>query len=170
MVNSFLQFLERDDSDSLIIAATNFVGMLDEALIRRFDEVTRCEIPDGAAVRAVIENRLVPFQLVGVRRKSVTSAAEGLSHAEVIRACEESARPAALSATSEITGVVLADMLRLSLDHCPGSGQNDSNCNSQDFKSAERKIDHGQPHHRGPYRRRRSRRLDSSLGGTWAET
>ncbi len=112
VVNSFLQFLERDDSDSLIIAATNFVGMLDEALFRRFDDVIRYEIPDGAAVRALIENRLAPFQLVGVRWKSVTSAAEGLSHAEVIRACEESARSAVLSDTSEITGVALADTLR----------------------------------------------------------
>src|SRR6185312_4151129 len=37
ILNSFLQFMERDDSDSIVVAATNFVGMLDEALFRRFD-------------------------------------------------------------------------------------------------------------------------------------
>ena len=37
VLNSFLQFVEADDSDSLILAATNQVEVLDPALFRRFD-------------------------------------------------------------------------------------------------------------------------------------
>jgi len=37
VLNSFLQFLERDESDSLVIAATNHPELLDRALFRRFD-------------------------------------------------------------------------------------------------------------------------------------
>jgi SpoVK/Ycf46/Vps4 family AAA+-type ATPase len=39
VLNSFLQFLEQDPSDSLVIAATNYVKLLDRALFRRFDAV-----------------------------------------------------------------------------------------------------------------------------------
>jgi SpoVK/Ycf46/Vps4 family AAA+-type ATPase len=39
VLNSFLQFLENDDSDSLIVAATNNPQLLDAALFRRFDDV-----------------------------------------------------------------------------------------------------------------------------------
>ena len=39
VLNSFLQFLDADDSDSLIIAATNHEGLLDPALFCRFDDV-----------------------------------------------------------------------------------------------------------------------------------
>ena len=39
VLNSFLQFLEQDESGSLIIAATNHPELLDSALHRRFDDV-----------------------------------------------------------------------------------------------------------------------------------
>lgn len=39
VLNSFLQFLERDTSESLIIAATNHPKLLDRALFRRFDDI-----------------------------------------------------------------------------------------------------------------------------------
>ena len=41
VLNSFLQFLEEDNSDSIVVAATNLVGMLDETIFRRFDDVIR---------------------------------------------------------------------------------------------------------------------------------
>jgi AAA+ superfamily predicted ATPase len=45
VLNSFLQFVEADDSDSLILAATNQVEVLDPALFRRFDDVIRWRYP-----------------------------------------------------------------------------------------------------------------------------
>lgn len=39
ILNSFLQFLEHDASDSIIVAATNHPALLDRALLRRFDAV-----------------------------------------------------------------------------------------------------------------------------------
>jgi hypothetical protein len=45
VLNSFLQFLEQDDSESLIVAATNLEDLLDEALFRRFDDVIRYQLP-----------------------------------------------------------------------------------------------------------------------------
>ncbi|MBF1041548.1 MAG: ATP-binding protein, partial [Lachnospiraceae bacterium] len=39
ILNSFLQFIDQDTSDSIIIAATNNQKLLDQALFRRFDDV-----------------------------------------------------------------------------------------------------------------------------------
>jgi AAA+ superfamily predicted ATPase len=41
ILNSFLMFLENNQGDSLIIAATNHPNLLDKALFRRFDDVIR---------------------------------------------------------------------------------------------------------------------------------
>ena len=45
VLNSFLQFIERDNSDSLIIAITNNKALLDQALFRRFDDVILYHLP-----------------------------------------------------------------------------------------------------------------------------
>jgi SpoVK/Ycf46/Vps4 family AAA+-type ATPase len=111
VLNSFLQFMERDDSDSIIVAATNFVGMLDDALFRRFDDVVQYEPPDAKAVQQLIENRLSGFTLEELRWPSITAAAKGLSHAEVARACDDAARAAVLAELKAIAGSNLAQAL-----------------------------------------------------------
>ena len=47
VLNSFLQFLEQDESHGLIIAATNHPELLDKALFRRFDDVIEYSVPDA---------------------------------------------------------------------------------------------------------------------------
>src|SRR5207253_824630 len=83
VLNSFLQFIEQDVSDSLILAATNHVGMLDRALFRRFDDVIRYEPPTGPLAKELIENRLAVFGVDNVGWTEVAVAAEGLSYAEL---------------------------------------------------------------------------------------
>lgn len=112
VLNSFLQFLERDDSESLIVAATNFVGMLDEALFRRFDDVITYELPDKTLVRRLVENRLSSFSLEGVKWGEVGLAARGLSHAEVARACDDAARGAVLSGETVVRNESLTTALK----------------------------------------------------------
>lgn len=102
VLNSFLQFLERDDSESIIIAATNFVGMLDEALFRRFDDIIEYVRPTRAMARALVENRLSHFALGSINWKKLSPAFGTLSHAEIVRACEEVAREAVLAGRPDI--------------------------------------------------------------------
>lgn len=111
VLNSFLQFMERDDSDSLVVAATNFVGMLDDALFRRFDDVIEYGLPDAAMVRSLVENKLTSFSVAGLEWARVTKAAKGLSHAEVTRACDDAAKEAVLTGTAEIRSSVLISAL-----------------------------------------------------------
>lgn len=103
ILNSFLQFMERDDSDSIVVAATNFVGMLDEALFRRFDDVIVYELPDTSMTEDLIKNRLSSFDVSELRWKRIATAARGLSHADVTRACDDAAKDAVLSESKLIT-------------------------------------------------------------------
>jgi SpoVK/Ycf46/Vps4 family AAA+-type ATPase len=103
VLNSFLQFLEADDSDSLILAATNHQEILDPALFRRFDDVIRYGLPEPEQIEQLIQNRLNSFDLRCVEWDAVRQAATGLSYAEVTRASTEAAKAAVLEDRNEIT-------------------------------------------------------------------
>lgn len=120
VLNSFLQFLERDDSDSLVIAATNHSGMLDHALFRRFDDLIQYDLPDADMARKLIRNRLTIFDLRRLGWKTIAGGADGLSHAEIVSACEDAAKDAILSDTKRITTAMLARALQ-SREHHPKS-------------------------------------------------
>ena len=47
ILNTFLQLLERDSSDSFIVAATNAIESIDKAMFRRFDDVIEYRMPDA---------------------------------------------------------------------------------------------------------------------------
>ena len=97
VLNSFLVFLEQDDSMGLIIAATNLEGALDSALFRRFDDTLRYGLPNTAMARRLIGNRLSTFDLKRFGWKSVLDAAKGMTHADIVKACEDAAKDAVLS-------------------------------------------------------------------------
>lgn len=107
VLNSFLQFLEQDDSDSIVVAATNYVEMLDDALFRRFDDVIEYAIPDIEQVKELIENRLSSFGLGRIAWSKVKEVASGLSHAEIARACDDAAKDCLLANKSKITTQLL---------------------------------------------------------------
>lgn len=96
VLNSFLQFLEQDESESIVVAATNHPQALDSALFRRFDEVVEYDVPPREQVRDLMANRLAPFDTDRVDWEKALDAAQGLSHAEVARACESAAKEAVL--------------------------------------------------------------------------
>lgn len=58
ILNSFLQYLENEDSFSLIIAATNNPSILDKALFRRFDDVLEYFLPDEDQILRIMKNKL----------------------------------------------------------------------------------------------------------------
>lgn len=111
VLNSFLQFLEQDDSDSLILAATNFVNMLDEALFRRFDDVIEYHRPTGPQVEALVRNRLHAFLSKRNDWKKIQAAAVGLSHAEIARACNDAAKECILREEGRVTTASLIRIL-----------------------------------------------------------
>lgn len=96
ILNSFLQFLEEDESESLIIATTNHPELLDRALFRRFHLIIEYELPTPPLIIETMKARLLTFDITGVDWDKVATAAHGLSHADLIRAAEDAAREAIL--------------------------------------------------------------------------
>ncbi len=89
ILNSFLQMIEQDNSNSLIIAATNHPDILDVALFRRFDDIIRYHPPEAPAIAKLLKSRLKPHVTKGFRWTKAIMAAEGLSGAEITRAANE---------------------------------------------------------------------------------
>lgn len=102
VLNSFLQFLEEDTSESLIVAATNHSQLLDAAIFRRFDTVATFPLPDDTIARSVIENRLSAFSLGHLGWARVLDATRGLSHGEIAIAAENAAKRSVLSGRNRI--------------------------------------------------------------------
>ncbi len=86
VLNSFLQFIERDNSDSLIIAITNNKELLDQALFRRFDDVILYSLPSLEEKEELLKNRLSQFAKK-INFKDLLPNINGLSHAEISLAC-----------------------------------------------------------------------------------
>lgn len=102
VLNSFLQFLEQDESSSLVIAATNHPELLDPALFRRFDDVIEYALPDPEVAHRITEARLATFDTSDLDWSAVTQAVAGLSQAEIARAADEAAKSAVLDGHTRI--------------------------------------------------------------------
>jgi len=102
VLNSFLQFLEMDDSDSLVIGATNHVKLLDRALFRRFDAVLDYALPSKEIATKVMQARLGLLDTADIDWSDAAAAAETLSHAEITHACEQAAKNAILEHTTKV--------------------------------------------------------------------
>ncbi len=92
VLNSFLQFIERDDSASIVIAATNHAEILDRALVRRFDDVLTYALPEREQVVATLRRALAGFKIGRINWEQLASAADGLSYADIVRAAEDAAK------------------------------------------------------------------------------
>lgn len=102
VLNSFLVFLEQDESTSIIIAASNLEGSLDAALFRRFDDTLRYSLPSTAMARRLIENRLTSFDTRRLGWRTVTQTMHDMAHADVVKACEDAAKDAVLDERRQI--------------------------------------------------------------------
>lgn len=112
VLNSFLQFIERDSSDSLIVAATNNPHILDQALFRRFDDVLHYRLPEKVEVERLIENRLGSFRSKKMQLAASVKVAESLSHAEITQACDDAIKETILADRKTVTATLLKQMLQ----------------------------------------------------------
>ena len=111
VLNSFLQMIEHDQSNSLIIAATNHPEVLDNALFRRFDDVVEYHLPTPAQALDLIRSRLGGFAPKPFKKDGLIEQAEGLSYAEICRAVSESIKDAIMQDQNKVQGVELGRAL-----------------------------------------------------------
>ena len=88
VLNTFLQLLEQDYSNSLIIAATNNSKDLDYALFRRFDDIIQYELPKLNEIEMLIANKFSGLT-IDVDVHILAELCERLSHAEISKVCND---------------------------------------------------------------------------------
>lgn len=103
VVNSFLQMVDQDNSDSLIVAATNHVRLLDRALFRRFDDIIEFDLPDVERITLVLKNRLSSIKTLKIRWADASKAALGLSFADLVRAAEDAIKDVLVDERERVT-------------------------------------------------------------------
>jgi SpoVK/Ycf46/Vps4 family AAA+-type ATPase len=112
ILNSFLVMIEKDTSNSLIIAATHHPEILDDTLFRRFDDVIEYELPTPGQIAQILNSRLGRFAPALLDTNALARAAEGLSHAEITRAAEEVVKDAVMHDAVHIDPEELAQLLQ----------------------------------------------------------
>jgi SpoVK/Ycf46/Vps4 family AAA+-type ATPase len=111
VLNSFLQFIEQDTSESIIFGATNNIKILDSALFRRFDDIITYSLPNKSEIEQLIKLKLHKFLGKNLIKKAV-EAAEGLSHAEITSACNDALKEIILTDKISVSEKLLVSMIR----------------------------------------------------------
>jgi SpoVK/Ycf46/Vps4 family AAA+-type ATPase len=111
VLNSFLQFIEQDKCDSLIIAATNNLTLLDQALFRRFDDVLHYELPTPKEAVLLIDNRLGTFKGT-FSCEILASYASKLSQGEIAQACDDAIKETVLEDKTKVSKALILAMLK----------------------------------------------------------
>ena len=103
ILNSFLQMIEQDNSNSLIVAATNHPEILDHALFRRFDDVLEYGLPNPQQIISVLKNRLAGFSKPIKDWEGIAAKGEGLSYAEITRAVKDAIKDSVIHDRATVT-------------------------------------------------------------------
>lgn len=113
ILNSVLSFMEEPNgTDSIVVAATNHVEILDHALARRFDEVIEYSLPSADEGVAILKARLGKFKLSAKAIKELREDLGGLSQGEIVRATDSAVREAILDGQTTVSADHLSAMLR----------------------------------------------------------
>jgi SpoVK/Ycf46/Vps4 family AAA+-type ATPase len=96
VVTAFLQLLDSFEGRSLLLAATNHPGLMDDAVWRRFDEVVAFRPPTQADI-----SRLIDLKLRATRHRvslaDLASQMKGFTHSEIEIICHDALRHAVLA-------------------------------------------------------------------------
>ncbi len=111
ILNSFLQMIEQDDSDSVILAATNHPHILDYALYRRFDDVIEYSLPDKKLINRILKNRLSAFKISRLPFQRLSDEAQGLSHSEISKICDDAIKDAIINDRDKVTANDLFELV-----------------------------------------------------------
>lgn len=110
VVNALLQFIEGDQSNSLIVAATNHVQMLDSAIFRRFDEMIMFDPMTKDELVELIRRRLDGFDVEPLDYDAIYKVNQSLGHADLCAALDRARKDhvlegAAISTQSIVDGI-----------------------------------------------------------------
>lgn len=124
VLNTFLQLLDQDKSQGMIIAATNLPETLDIALYRRFDDVIEYHLPTINQIKPLIENVLYRCNTSRFNWNKIEQVSKSLSHAAITRACHNAIKETILDNKGlNITQKILIEALKEQSDLLRGRNQ-----------------------------------------------
>lgn len=97
ILNTFLQLLERNNSDSIIIAATNCPTSLDKALFRRFDDILEYADPTQQQREKLVKKLFASANTEAFNYTSAAKALDGYSHALITAVCRDAIKESILT-------------------------------------------------------------------------
>jgi AAA+ superfamily predicted ATPase len=86
-----------------LVAATNHGESLDFALFRRFDDVIRFGAPDEMQIETLLRNSLAVLAPKSMDYRNLAQHGLGLSHADIVRACEDAMKDAVLEQRDNVS-------------------------------------------------------------------
>lgn len=110
ILNSFLQYLENDDSYSIIIAATNNPNILDKALFRRFDDVLEYRLPDELQIKSLYKMKLKGIAPDNIITEEIFNKSIGLNHSDIVKVCEDAIKESIIE-DKEITREIILKLI-----------------------------------------------------------
>lgn len=105
VVTAFLQMTDRYRGPSLLLAATNHPGLLDQALWRRFDEVLTFRLPSVHELRRLLRLRLRSVAHHGVDVDRYAAKLKGLPHSAAEKLVNDARRHAFLRDSDRVEGI-----------------------------------------------------------------
>ncbi len=103
VLNTFLINIEKDQSNSIIIAASNLPDSLDLALFRRFDEIIKYPLPTEEEIEAALKKYTKGYSFDNrINFKTVAKSVVGLNFSDLSKACESTIKEKILSGSLKL--------------------------------------------------------------------
>ncbi len=116
VLNSFLINIEKDTSNSVIIAATNLHDSLDLALFRRFDDIIRYPLPAGEEIIEAIKKCTAGYSFdKKLNFPAIAKKAEGLNYSDISKACQATIKEKILSGSPKLHKDFLVNALQIKM-------------------------------------------------------
>jgi SpoVK/Ycf46/Vps4 family AAA+-type ATPase len=102
VVNSLLQLMDAFRGESLLIAATNYEGLLDKAIWRRFEAIVHFTIPTTQDRVLLLRQFLRGFECSDVSMEKLAGQMKGATGSDIERFCIEAARLALMEGRNKL--------------------------------------------------------------------
>jgi SpoVK/Ycf46/Vps4 family AAA+-type ATPase len=116
VLNSFLINIEKDNSNSIIVAATNLPESLDKALFRRFDEIINYPLPSENEIVEAIKKYTTGYSFDNrLNYKEIARTLIGLNYSEIAQVCAATIKEKILSGSDKLKRDFLINTLKTKL-------------------------------------------------------
>ena len=98
-----LQLISADVSGGLIVVSTDHLPSWNRAAFQRFDSIVAFDRPNPRQIETLLERRLEAFKFSRTEMCSLANKTHELSHADVVRACDDAIRAMVIDGRDRVT-------------------------------------------------------------------